>query len=187
MTCANERRAKSGKHQEACGASWLTENLRMVTCTPASTASCRAALRMARRAAMGPLQPVAHAQRQEVKSGYECCTKDEPTCADEPASVCQHAPVRSWCHGRRGAWLEMRLTENQHAAPRVAKGQLHGREASGRVVGIRAPRADGVQVKRQRQPAARHWDCLCQLRTHKNTLVLVSAQGFERNCDPSRR
>lgn len=68
---------------------WLTWKLRMVTCTPASTASCRAALRMARRAAIGPLQPGTTTTEAAGRLLGRCGTNDALTCADETARVCQ--------------------------------------------------------------------------------------------------
>ena len=62
------------------------------------------------------------------------------TGADEPASV-----------------------EDQDAAARLVKGQLHGRKAPRRVVGIRAARANRVKVEGQLEPRPRDGDGLCEL------------------------
>jgi hypothetical protein len=64
----------------------------------------------------------------------------------------------------------VRLTEDQHAAARIAERELDRGEATGCVVGVRAPRADGVQVQGQREPAARHGDRLGQLEQRIGTL-----------------
>ena len=113
---------------------WLiTANLRSTTCTSASTASCRAAFRMARRAAIGPLHPAARQRGAREESCLESCKGRDRTCSHESPRV-----------------------EHEHAAARVAEGKLDRRKPFGCVVRVRAARADRVQVERQLDPAARH-------------------------------
>ena len=72
--------------------------------------------------------------------------------------------------------------EHEHAAARVAEGQLHGRKPFGRVVRVGAARADRVQVERQLDPAARHRHRLGERddvheARHEVQHVLVVGQG----------
>ena len=58
-----------------------------------------------------------------------------------------------------------RRTEHEHAAARRVKGQLHGREAARRKVGVGAAAGDAVQVERQLEARAGDGDGLGELRT----------------------
>ena len=53
--------------------------------------------------------------------------------------------------------------EDKHAAALLVEGELDCRETAGCVICVRAPRGDGVQVERQREPAAGNGDRLGQL------------------------
>ena len=83
---------------------WLiTWKERTWMCTLASIASCRAARMIESRAAIGPEQPV-------------------PTAANAQSERKRRAPFES---GRR---TKPPSVENQHAAARRVKGELHGRK-----------------------------------------------------------
>ena len=151
--------------------SLITENLRTCTKTPASTASCRAALRMANRAAIGPEQPVA---RNGVASGGVLGTvrvKASHTGANEPPGVCdeQTATRKRGATERCGLWFEFwwMLTKDQDATARVAEGELDRGEALRRKVSVAAARADRVQIERQLEPRAGDGDRLGEL--HRKT------------------
>jgi len=67
------------------------------------------------------------------------------------------------CHRARTPGADQSASvENQHTAARIVEGKLDCRKSSGRIVRVRAPRGDGVQVQRQRDAAARHGDRLRQ-------------------------
>lgn len=130
-------------------------------CTPASTASCRAARMIESRAAIGPEQPV-------------------PTAASAQRERERHARFES---GRR---TKPTGVEDEHAAARRVKGELHGRKPARRKVGIRAARADGVQVQGQLDARAGDGDGLGELRAARTRVSTRSQRVRVRVSSPSQ-